>query len=556
MRLLNLIVNSLWVSGTFKDFLYYKKNLSNVSEIQKKKLCNIIQKNRNTLFCKYYQFEKNSDVKDYQKCIPISNYNSYIPWIEKIIEGKENVLTSERVLILQPTGGTSSGSKLIPYTKSLQEEFQKAINPWLFGIFRNLPETLAGKSYWSISPVLMEKKDTKSGIPIGFEDDTDYVGWKGNLIRKVFSVPSGIKEVKNTENFWYLTSYFLLQIRDLAIISVWSPSFLIMILKYIEKYSERLLKNIHEGKLTLPFDEKIDFITSSIRPAPKRAKELAEIFHLPVTQRYSRIWPILRLISCWKDGPSRYHAEKLSKIFPNIFIQGKGLIATEAIITFPLFEVNGNVPAYTSHFFEFMSDSNENVHLIHELDTGGIYTVIITTSGGLYRYNLEDKVKVIGKFRELPILEFIGRTKVSDMVGEKLEESHVQRVIKKSFEHLRIGVRFVLLAPYVEKEEVGYTLFIEPKEEITNNRIEEIKKEVEKGLKENFHYWYARDLGQILPIKVFLIKSNGAESYFKRCIEEGQKIGEIKQVALDNRTGWEQYFEGNFLEIFTANTNC
>lgn len=99
MRLLNLIVNSLWVSGTFKDFLYYKKNLSNVSEIQKKKLCKIIQKNRNTLFCKYYQFEKNSDVKDYQKCIPISNYNSYIPWIEKIIEGKENVLTSERVLI-------------------------------------------------------------------------------------------------------------------------------------------------------------------------------------------------------------------------------------------------------------------------------------------------------------------------------------------------------------------------------------------------------------------------------------------------------------------------
>lgn len=546
MKLINLIPNSTLLAITFKDFFYYKKNIPNVYEIQKKKLYNIIQKNRKTLFGKLHKFDRITSIRDYKKYVPISDYDSYIPLIERILNGEKNVLTSEEVLILQPTSGTTSGSKLIPYTESLKNEFQKAINVWLFDIFSHYPKILTGKHYWSISPVLV-KKETKDKTFVGFEDDTNYLGWKGILLRKVLVIPPFIKDIRNIENFWYLTSYFLLKTKELAIISIWSPTFLLMILENIEKYLERLLKDIYEGKVTLPEDENINFIIRGINPLQKRAKELEKAFHLPITQRYSKIWPDLKLISCWQDGPSRYYAEKLLKIFPDVLIQGKGLIATEGIISFPLIEAGGNLPAYTSHFLEFIPDGEENTFLINELETGEEYTVIITTGGGLYRYNLKDRVKVVKKFMGLPVLEFTGRLNFSDIVGEKLEECHIRKVIERVFEKLKIGIKFVLLAPHIENNLVNYILFIEPTEKLEKNIIIEIKKMVEEGLKENFHYKYARDIGQILELKVFLIKDNGIESYIKRCLEEGKKIGDIKQVFLDKRTNWIKYFDG---EIF------
>ena len=118
----------------------------------------------------------------------------------------------------------------------------------------------------------------------------------------------------------------------------------------------------------------------------------------------------------------------------------------------------------------------------------------------------------------------MGRSNVSDIVGEKLEESHIKKVIEKVFEKLKIDIKFVLLAPHIDNNKIYYILFIEPGGELGNRIIMEIKRMVEEGLKENFHYRYARDLGQISQLKVFLIKGNGTQSYIKRCMEQGEKL--------------------------------
>lgn len=57
---------------------------------------------------------------------------------------------------------------------------------------------------------------------------------------------------------------------------------------------------------------------------------------------------------------------------------------------------------------------------------------MITTAGGLYRYDLGDQIRCIGHQGATPRLVFEGRAGlVSDLVGEKLNEAFVAGVIAR-----------------------------------------------------------------------------------------------------------------------------
>ena len=49
--------------------------------------------------------------------------------------GERGVLTRDPVRIFEPTSGTTSGEKLIPYTADLQHQFQRAISAWIGDLF-------------------------------------------------------------------------------------------------------------------------------------------------------------------------------------------------------------------------------------------------------------------------------------------------------------------------------------------------------------------------------------------------------------------------------------
>src|SRR6185436_1736085 len=91
--------------------------------------------------------------------------------------GHSNVLTSDKVELLEPTSGTTRrGSKLIPYTRSLRRQFQRAIAAWIWDLMRYRPAARNGRAYWSISPAFGGRRHTLQGVPIGFDDDTAYLG--------------------------------------------------------------------------------------------------------------------------------------------------------------------------------------------------------------------------------------------------------------------------------------------------------------------------------------------------------------------------------------------
>ena len=78
--------------------------------------------------------------------------------------------------MLEPTSGSTAATKYIPYTAGLKAEFQRAIAPWIVDVYRHYPRLLRGQAYWSVTPVMHDNQYTPGGMPIGFEDDSEYFG--------------------------------------------------------------------------------------------------------------------------------------------------------------------------------------------------------------------------------------------------------------------------------------------------------------------------------------------------------------------------------------------
>ena len=196
---------------------------------------------------------------------------------------------------------------------------------------------------------------------------------------------------------------------------------------------------------------------------------------------------------------------------------------------------------------EFLPEGETVPKFVDEIEPGGVYTVVMTTDGGLYRYNLQDRVQVTGRFRGLPLLRFVGRCAVSDLVGEKLEATHVQRVVEQGFRRCRMGFAFAMLAPELAAYGGDYTLFAEPAAQMGAHGWTALRQAIEDGLGENYHYRYARACHQLSSLRVFRVEAHGVRSFLKRCTDEGQRLGDVKPTFLDRRVGWVPHFRGHLV---------
>ena len=94
-----------------------KRWSSNPFEAQKKVFGRLIKVGSNTAFGKQHNFNSIKSYKDFKEQVPISDYESLKPYIERVKSGESNVLWKGRPLYLSKTSGTTSGVKYIPITK-------------------------------------------------------------------------------------------------------------------------------------------------------------------------------------------------------------------------------------------------------------------------------------------------------------------------------------------------------------------------------------------------------------------------------------------------------
>jgi hypothetical protein len=500
----------------------FRRALRQPQKVQRHKLRDLLARNAHTAFGHAHGFDQIHSYADLVRRVPLADYNQLEPWIARVRQGEENTLTSEKVTHLLPTSGSSSARKLIPFTASLQREFQAALGAWLVDLQRQAPGLIGGPAYWSITPVIHGEIPEESIVPIGFDTDAAYLGGaRRKLAEKVLAVPASVGCAKSLETFRYATLLHLLRARDLRLISVWHPSFLTLLLDTLSTHWPRLLSDMEQG-------------TASTEPLPRRAAELRRADpHTPET-----CWPELRVISCWGEGAAALALASLRERFPHVMVQPKGLLATEAFVTLPF---RGQYPlAVHSHFFEFL-DPEGKVLTVEALRRGVEYEVIVTTSGGLWRYRLGDRVWVTGWMEQTPTLQFLGRGEnVSDHCGEKLAEPFVASVLSELFGNEL--PRFALLAPDEEDMACGYTLYVEG---VTQSYWPDA---LDRALRRNPHYAYCRDLSQLSPVRVFVISERGFETFAQRCAGNGARLGGIKPTALSRASGWSKFFAGAYLQ--------
>jgi hypothetical protein len=167
----------------------FERAAERVEETQSQLLHEIMRRNAETEFGREHRFDRIAAPQEYQRRIPLASYDGFASRIERIASGESNILTRDPVTLLEPTSGTTRGEKLVPYTQPLRRQFQRMVAAWIHNLYSRRPAIRGGRAYWSISPATFQQRRTAGGIPIGFDDDTDYLGGLERLfITRVLAV--------------------------------------------------------------------------------------------------------------------------------------------------------------------------------------------------------------------------------------------------------------------------------------------------------------------------------------------------------------------------------
>lgn len=472
-------------SSFFYDWYRFKKNLRNLQSVQTHIL-------NQTL--KDHPFLKNKN--DFHQC-KMADYEIQIQRLnEKNFKAKR----------IQPTSGSGAKEKLIPYTDPFIKQLNKALNPWLFDMTKQFPGILLGKHFWSISwlPTHWREKNWQL-------DDFELLpAWKKNLTHQLMAVPNEVSKATTLEASQFATLAYLISCQNLTFFSVWSPTFLIQLLDKIKTWESSLCQTLETGKWAM-FSAELNYLIPPNNP--DQAKKLSK-------SGIANLWPMLTLLSSWNSSTSLSWAEKLQSIFPHTSFQGKGLWATEGVVSIP-FEKK-YLLSYFSHYYEFLDLKSGNILSSWELKEGMEVYPLITSANGFVRYNLKDRMIVTGFHYSIPTLEFLERDHTFDMVGEKLDSLcflNIHHEMKKKFPKLQWVIVFAI-------NELAHKPFYHFIFEGHNDK-NEVSSYLTKLLKERFHYQLARELGQ-LGDEVISILPNGFNLYQAFQTRRGMIQGNIK----------------------------
>lgn len=492
--------------------LPHHANPTDVENCQERWLRRTLQHNSNTAYGRHYHFDGLFNSTEYRNHVPVVCYEDLALWIQKIAEGSPDILFKGGAIAFERTGGSSGGSKLVPYSPDSLGDFKNAILPWLIDSIKT-HQIVDGCAYWAISPATRRPGITRAGIPVGLPDAA-YLGAEVlPFLAQLSAVPPWVGELTTIRDWQIATLYWLIRRDDLQLISIWSPTFLLSLIVAIDTLQHSLDKLLDTG----------GYIQDHLLAPDTIALSRLRLYLK--TNETAILWPSLKLVSCWSDACSFPFFKELQQHLPQAHFQGKGLLATEGVVTVPNSEGQPTLAA-DSGFYEFFDEAGQS-HLAHELSIDQHYEVVITTAGGLYRYRTGDLVCCTGFSQTLPILQFLGRKGlVSDLVGEKLNEAFVSDCLAPT-------QGFRMLIPCLSPTP-RYVLILDHECKQTSTSLPAT---IEKRLERNPQYAYARKLGQLSTLEI-VTSDQPLLRYQERALSQGARLGDIKAPSLARETDW------------------
>lgn len=520
-RLVTRLVARAHAASVAPALRRFARAASHPAQAQRRRLDALLAANADTAYGREHHVPARiSSIRGFQSRVPLSDATSMEPWWRRIAQGEPGVLTAAPVLMMERSGGSSGRTKLVPSTRPLLDELGAATGPWMADVYRRHAGLLRGSHYWSISPVAQGERRTTGGVPLGFEDDTAYFGpfarWG---LRRLMAVPPETGRLASMDAWRRETLRRLAAAEDLALVSVWSPTFLGMLLDAMARDVDAALADLDASR------------ARRVRAALAEGAPLGRA-----------LWPRLALVSCWTDGVSARFVPRLREALPGVPFQGKGLLATEGVVSFPLEGAPGPVLAVESHFLEFLDLERpaETPLLAHELREGGRYSPLLTTGGGLVRYHLKDVVRCVGRWRSTPCVRFEGRLdRVSDLCGEKVSEGQADDAMARAFGKTDLTPRFALLAPSLMGRP-RYCLFVET--DAPRAHLDLAARLVDEALADAHPYRYAREVGQLAAVEPVRV-CDGEDARRLVLMARGARLGALKPSTFDPLPEWDEAFE-------------
>ncbi len=475
----------------FVAFYTHKKNqkwIKNPLYYQENTLKHLIKNARKTTFGKEHHFDKIKTYKDFTAQVPIRDYEELRPYVNKIIEGESDVLWPKKPIYFALTSGTTSGKKYIPLTKeSLPQHIRAAKEALLNYIYKTGKNDFVSRKqiFLQASPELENKNGILQGRLSGivahyvpkYLQKSRMPSWEANCIDDWETKVNKIVDETLAE--------------DMGVISG-IPPWVEMYFKEIIKRTKKPIKDVFKN-FSL-------FVYGGVNFDPYRS-----IFKKLIGKDIDsvEVFPASEGFFAYQDDPNE-----------------KGLLLL----------LNHGI------FYEFVkadeihSKSPKRIAL-QDVELNVNYVMIISTTAGLWGYNIGDTIKFVSKKPYRVVVT--GRTKYfTSAFGEHVISKEVETALKQTLDiHPAIVIDFTVAPEVNPKKGLPYhEWFIEFEKE--PNDLKAFEKTLdEKMCLQNVYYKDLIDGAILKPLSITMLSNKAFQQYMKA---EGKLGGQNKIPHLSN----------------------
>ena len=524
---------------THRQWTRWESLTTHPKEVQNQLLVDIVRRNRDTAFGRDHHFDTIRSLTEYRDQVAISDYERLRPYVERVQTGEARVLTAAPVLMFTQTSGSSGQPKLIPVTETTRRNHRQLTRFWYYRALVDHPELFAGKLLGVVSPAVEGR--TEGGIPFGAASGLIYQS-SPSWIQNAYALPYEIAEVKEFEARYYLTMRLGLE-HDVTFFGTPNPSTILKLIDSVNRYKHEMIKDIYDGTITplcnLPPEMRARF-AGRLRKNPAHARRLESLIKSDGTLRPKEYWPRLRLIGCWKGGTVGIRLKEFPRWFARTTpVRDLGYMASEAQITLPISDSgSAGILAVDDNFYEFIPESEIDnasppVLTCAELQEGSSYYLIITTPGGLYRYDINDVVRVAGFYNRTPLIEFVRKGRdVTNITGEKLHVNQVIRAMEQAQNATGLAVQH--FQAFADLEKSRYVFLLEfhgpyPPEQELWRMLDELDASL---CVLNIEYAQKRESRRLAAPVLWLMKSGWLERKAQSALQRGARDTQFKAQLL------------------------
>ena len=503
---------------------------------QHRLLLRILKENADTEFGRAHDFRTIRHHRDYQNRIPVGDFEAFRPRITRMMHGERSVLTRQAPRLFAITSGTTGEPKYLPVTsRSVRDEFT-LIRRWYYQALLDHPNFLDHQRLAIVGSAAEDK--TWAGVPCGSASGMVFQQIP-NKLRRRYVVPDWVANIKDYDARYFVIARCALA-APISFIATPNPSTLIRLADVVDGEKERLIRAIHDGTVgvALP-NEAIAPLADSLKPARDRARELQVLADRHGRLRPRDCWPDLSLIGCWLGGSVGTQARKVTDHYGQVSLRDLGYMASEGHFSVPFQDgTPSGLPALKTTYFEFIPEEmtdqvNPETVPLEDLEVGKRYSIVITTSSGLYRYDINDVIEVTESYKRTPVIAFV--RKGGDMfsiTGEKLHLNHILAAFEELCAHCHLTLDHYRVVP--DLEDSCYAVFVElardmPPEAITG----EVVKELDQILaRHNLEYAEKRASKRLGAPRLHVVRQGWAKAEQTRFTRLGQSDVQFKWKIL------------------------